>query len=91
MPAVISVSFFVIYFVLSSTGEKLAKQAKMTPFEGMWLATLSLTPIAILVLIQARNDSSIFKKESYLLLWNNLKSLLIKIIKPKPAQPKETV
>lgn len=86
MPAVISVSFFVIYFVLSSTGEKLAKQGKMTPFEGMWLATLALTPIAILVLIQARNDSSIFKKESYLVIWNAIKSFFNKVIKRKKAK-----
>lgn len=78
MPAVISISFFVIYFVLSSTGEKLAKQAKLTPMEGMWLATVALMPIAVLVLIQARNDSSVFRKEAYLLFWAKVKAFFAK-------------
>ncbi len=72
MPAVISISFFVVYFVLSTTGEKLAKEGKLTTFEGMWLATIALMPIALLVLIQARNDSSIFRKEAYTAFFKKL-------------------
>ncbi|RQO32412.1 hypothetical protein DBR32_02055 [Taibaiella sp. KBW10] len=78
MPMVISVLFFVVYFILSSTGEKLAKQGKLPPVQGMWLATISLLPVAILILIQARNDSPIFKKEAYINVWRKLKQFFDK-------------
>lgn len=81
MPMVISVLFFVVYFILSSTGEKLAKQGKLPPVQGMWLATVSLLPIAIIILVQARNDSPIFKKEAYINVWRKVKAFLDKIPK----------
>lgn len=78
LPMVISILFFVVYFILSSTGEKLAKQGKMPALEGMWLATACLMPIAIIILIQARNDSPIFKKEAYINIWRKIKSIFVK-------------
>lgn len=78
LPMVISILFFVVYFILSSTGEKLAKQGKMPAAEGMWLATACLMPIAIMILVQARNDSPIFKKEAYINLWRKIKSIFVK-------------
>ena len=76
MPMVISVVFFVIYFIMSSTGEKLAKQGKLPVMQGMWLATAVLLPIAILIMVQARNDSTVFKIETYKQLWDNLKRFM---------------
>ena len=78
LPMVISILFFVVYFILSSTGEKLAKQGKMPALEGMWLATACLMPIAIIILIQARNDSPIFKKEAYINIWRKIKGIFVK-------------
>lgn len=73
MPMVISVVFFVIYFIMSSTGEKLAKQGKLPVMQGMWLATALLLPIAILIMVQARNDSAVFKIETYKVWWERIK------------------
>jgi lipopolysaccharide export system permease protein len=78
LPMVISILFFVVYFILSSTGEKLAKQGKMPALEGMWLATVCLMPIAIIILVQARNDSPVFKKEAYINLWRKIKGIFVK-------------
>lgn len=88
MPAVISISFFVVYFVLSTTGEKLAKQGQLSPFAGMWLATFVLLPIAIWVMIQARNDSPVFKTEAYLALLKRLKRFLERFTKSKQNKTK---
>ncbi|HTO16953.1 MAG TPA: LptF/LptG family permease [Edaphocola sp.] len=75
MPTVLAVSFFVVYFVISTAGEKLAKESKLSPMAGMWLATVSLLPIAIFVLYKARNDSPILKKESYTRFISNFKKM----------------
>lgn len=78
MPVVIAVCFFIIYFIISSTGEKLAGQGALSPLIGMWLATAILFPIALVIMVSARNDASIFNKEWYIRGINKLKSILIK-------------
>lgn len=78
MPLVIAVGFFVIFHIISITGEKLAKTASMYPWAGMWMATAMLLPMAFILINQARNDSRIFSKEWYIRLWNRIKSLFVK-------------
>lgn len=78
MPVVIAIAFFIIYFIISSTGEKLAEQGALAPWYGMWLATGILLPIAFIIMWSARNDASIFSKEWYLRGWTKLKQLFVK-------------
>lgn len=78
MPVVVAVIFFVIYFIISTTGEKFAKQDKLDPLVGMWLATFVLLPIATVIMITARNDSQIFNKETYLRIWKRISGLFNK-------------
>ncbi len=65
MPLVIAVVFFVVFHIISITGEKLAKTGAMEPWAGMWMATAMLLPMAFILINQARNDSQIFSKEWY--------------------------
>lgn len=58
MPVVVSVLFFVFYYLLSITGERLAKEEILTPFEGMWLASAILLPMGIYITVKATNDSA---------------------------------
>ena len=64
-PLVFAVAFFVVFNVLSTIGEKLAVKGVMTPFGGMWLATLILVPIACFLVFKALNDSQLFNQEFY--------------------------
>jgi lipopolysaccharide export system permease protein len=59
-PVVFAALLFLVYFVLISTGESLATSQVVSPFVGMWLASLILTPIALLLTRAAANDSPIF-------------------------------
>ncbi len=65
MPVVVSVLFFVIYYIISITGEKLAKEGSWTSFEGMWLSAFILTPIAVYLTYKATNDSNLLNIEWY--------------------------
>jgi lipopolysaccharide export system permease protein len=80
MPVIIAIGFFIVYFIISSTGEKLATQGAVAPWYGMWLATGILLPIALVIMIAARNDSSIFNKEWYLRGWLKIKRLFSKSV-----------
>jgi lipopolysaccharide export system permease protein len=72
MPLVIAVLFFVVFHIMSITGEKLAKANAVPSWAGMWMATAMLLPIAFILINQARNDSQIFSKEWYTRLWSKI-------------------
>lgn len=64
-PIVISVIFFVFYYIISLSGEKAAKEGTWEAFYGMWLSTFVLTPIAIYLTKTATNDSALLDFEWY--------------------------
>jgi lipopolysaccharide export system permease protein len=50
------VAFFVLYYVISIMGEKLAKEGTWPAVWGVWMPTLVLLPIAIYLTYNATND-----------------------------------
>lgn len=67
MPAVVSVCFFLIFHVLSITGEKSAKEGIWEAWQGAWMATIVLLPIGIFLTYKATRDSALFDIEAYLM------------------------
>ncbi|MFT6209679.1 MAG: lipopolysaccharide export system permease protein [Bacteroidia bacterium] len=65
MPTVFSIVFFLIYYLLSITGEKFAKEGLWTVVEGMWLSSAVLFPVGLFLTYKATTDSKIFEWESY--------------------------
>ncbi|MEZ5000864.1 MAG: hypothetical protein R2727_09630 [Bacteroidales bacterium] len=80
MPTVISVLFFVVYYVLSLTGEKFAKRASLTVQAGMWSATMILFPIDIFLTYKATTDSAIMNKETYTIFFRKV-GIFLKTLK----------
>ena len=66
MPVVISVVFFIIFHILSITGEKLSREGALPPFAGMWMATVILFPVGGFLTIKATSDSSLFDANEYI-------------------------
>ena len=64
-PIVISVIFFVFYYVISVSGEKMSSEGTWAALYGMWLPIAVLTPIAIYLTRQATNDSSLLDVDWY--------------------------
>lgn len=58
-PVVIAALLFMIYFVLISIGDNMAKQDVLSPFMGMWGPTFILTPFSLVLMISAANDRSV--------------------------------
>lgn len=73
-PIVISVCFFVVYYVISLSGEKMAKEGTWDSWSGMWISTFILSPIAVYLIIKATNDSSLLDVEWYYARYQTLKS-----------------
>lgn len=78
MPVLMSIIFFIIFYVLSMTGEKYAKQDVVEPIWGIWSANILLFPIGLFFLRQARNDVRLFEADFYSVAFDKLKRWLSK-------------
>jgi lipopolysaccharide export system permease protein len=72
MPVVVSVIFFLVYYIISTIGEKSAKDGDLSPVIGMWIAIIILTPIGMFLSYKAANDSVLFDMEAYKRFFNRL-------------------
>lgn len=66
LPMVVSILFFVVFHVVSITGEKFAREGVLEAWQGMWIAPFLLLPVGIILTIKATTDSSLLDVESYL-------------------------
>ena len=65
LPVVISVLFFVIYYIISTVSERMAEYGDLSMFLGVWLSTLIIFPIGLFLTIKATSDSSLLDGESW--------------------------
>ncbi|PHQ78373.1 MAG: hypothetical protein COB65_13945 [Thalassobium sp.] len=65
MPVVITVGFFLIYYICTMMGERMARGGVISPFMGMWMSSLILFPTALILTYKANQDSSIFDSNFY--------------------------
>lgn len=81
-PVIISISFFIIYYIISVLGEKLAIEGLLSLTEGMWLANGILIPFGLYFMNKARNDSRLLELDGVQLffenIFNSIRKLFIK-------------
>ena len=61
VPLLVSILLFVVYYVISITGEKTAKDLSASPLEGMWISNFIFIPISLILISLALRNSSIPK------------------------------
>ena len=69
----VSVIFFVIYYIISSSGEKMAKEGTWEAFYGTWLSAFVLAPVAIYLTYKATNDSGLLDVDWYVVKFKKIK------------------
>jgi lipopolysaccharide export system permease protein len=79
-PAVISILFFVIWYVISLSGEKLVEENLISTTAGMWASTYILLPIGMFLTYKASTDSVIMNIDTYLTFFRKIKDYLYRII-----------
>ncbi|MFM6976465.1 MAG: LptF/LptG family permease [Sphingobacteriaceae bacterium] len=65
LPVVMSVIFFLFYHIISTIGEKYAKEGDISPILGMWVAIIVLSPLGAFLTYKASVDSVLFDAEIY--------------------------
>lgn len=75
-PVVISVALFIAYYVIDTTGYKMAREGIWEAYQGMWLSSMVLFPLGIILTWTAVTDASVFRIESYQKIIENIKKHL---------------
>jgi lipopolysaccharide export system permease protein len=70
LPVVVSVVFFILYYIVSTIGEKSVKDGSMPPILGMWIAIFILVPVGLFLSYKAATDSTLFDMELYKRFFN---------------------
>ena len=65
LPVVVSVIFFLFYHIISTIGEKYAKEGDLSPILGMWIAIIVLSPVGAFLTYKASVDSVLFDIDLY--------------------------
>jgi lipopolysaccharide export system permease protein len=78
-PAVISIFFFVVYYIISITGQKFVEEEVVGTFAGMWAASYILLPIGIFLTYKATTDSVILNIETYLMFFKKIGDKIYRI------------
>jgi lipopolysaccharide export system permease protein len=76
VPFLVSILFFIIYYLLTMTGEKWAKQGVISVQVGVWTADVLLFLVGLFFLRQARLDARLFEADFYLVVFDNAKKWL---------------
>ena len=81
VPAIISVLFFVLYYIIDTIGSKLAKDGAITGAEGAFIATAVLLPIGAFLTWKAVNDASLSGSDTLKNQWRKLKHKVVNLIR----------
>ncbi|MEE4258748.1 MAG: LptF/LptG family permease [Bacteroidales bacterium] len=65
LPVVVSVIFFVLYHIVSMTGEKAAKTGEWDVVIGVWLSTILILPMGLFLTYKATTDAPLLDSESW--------------------------
>ena len=71
-PVVVSILFFILYYMISIAGEKFAREGVIPPYIGMWLSSFILMPLGIFLTYKATTDSVILNADTYLLFFKKI-------------------
>ncbi len=80
-PAIISVLFFVAYWVIDISGTKLARDGAVGPFHGVFFSSYILLPTGLYLTWKAINDSSFFNIDSFKNRFRKIKTAIMSIFK----------
>jgi lipopolysaccharide export system permease protein len=78
VPVIISIVFFILYYVMSITGKKWAEEGVITPFMGIWGYSFILLPVGFFFLRQAKNDARLLESDFYAVVVEKLRTRFFK-------------
>lgn len=71
-PVIISILFFVFYWVIDMSGKRLANDGAISPFMGTFISSFVLIPIGVFLTIKSSSDSALFNADAYKIFFNKV-------------------
>ncbi|NDV68425.1 LptF/LptG family permease [Dysgonomonas sp. 25] len=84
VPVIISVAFFIVYYIFENVGVKMARDGVWPIWQGTWLSSMILFPIGVFLTYKSMNDSDLFNIGAYS---KYIRKILF--MKPKPVSFEE--
>lgn len=78
MPTIISVAIFIVYYIINTSGMKMAREGNINMVVGMWTSTFILTPAGIYLTFMADRDSQVFNLDAYRNFFRKLFGIRVK-------------
>lgn len=78
IPIAIAIVLFIVYYIISITGQRLGRGLAIPPYVGMWLSSIMLFPLGLVLTYKAATESKILDFE---LIGNFIKSFFGWVIK----------
>lgn len=75
LPAVISVLIFIFYYIINTSGMKMARDGSWNMVFGMWISSAVLIPLGVFLTYKANRDSMVFNVELYMSFFQRLLGL----------------
>lgn len=72
LPFVVSVFLFILYYILSVAGEKMAREGVLNPVAGMWFSAALVLPLALFLVYKANHDAAVLQLDAYQRFWRRL-------------------
>lgn len=65
MPTVISVAIFIVWYIIYTSGMKMARDGNINMVLGMWISAMVIAPFSVFFTYKANKDSVVFNIDAY--------------------------
>lgn len=72
MPTVISVAIFIVWYIIYTSGMKMARDGSINMVLGMWISSIIIAPFGVFFTYKANKDSVVFNMDAYRNFFNRL-------------------
>ncbi len=79
LPIVVSIGVFIIYYMISTAGMKLARDGMWESWQGMWLSSFVILPFGVFLTYKATVDAPLFESD----FWKKIFAPFVKLFKKK--------
>ncbi len=72
MPTVISVGIFIVWYIVYTSGMKMARDGSINMVLGMWISSMVIAPFSVFFTYKANKDSVVFNVDAYRMFFSRL-------------------
>lgn len=88
VPVLICVFLFIVYYIIQNVGKKLGENGTWEVWQGIWLSSAILTPIAIFFTYKSMRESALFNTEAYNIFFRRLFGIKSDATRREVREPK---